>query len=77
MQFHLHLAELASNPTYSPKPRGSWVRVCLLPAELKDLVDALRSSARQAENECTFAAAVLRNRADMLAAKVPNDGGAA
>ena len=77
MQFHLHLADQAANQNSAPKPRGPWVRVCLLPAELKDLVLALRCSAEQAENECSFAASVLRNRADMLAAKVATNGGAA
>lgn len=73
MQFHLHLAELATDPNASPKPPGPWVRVCLHPAELHDVVVSLRSSALEVENECSFAAAVLRNRADMLAKKLPSE----
>ena len=77
MQFHLHLAELATDPNASPKPPGPWVRVCLHPAELHDVVVSLRSSALEVENECSFAAAVLRDRAEMLAKKLPSEGGAA
>ena len=76
MQFHLHLAELAANQNHLPKPRGPWVRVCLLPAEVKELVTALRYAANQTEDASNLAASLLRNRAAMLAAKLPTNGGA-